>query len=452
MTTNMSQQYLYPKSLLPYIKKRWHMAAFPRTQRKRHPPDSHILQMLDIAFQASLSPQERRSIRLHIAYCDPDDLLADVELKQRNRPIKFSNPRPFSVSEIIQLAPAVDPRQLLIGVRATPEDNKDNDTQILEIWGLIDAGYSWWEFIRGERMGALGGSPPPDCLTVSVMNPGGLTVSREGRTIVSLEKGCLILPTSAVFDVGPVGEYLTDIYKEFHSDVCKNLGVDKFDPENEDEDYPQRFLREFIERILLRIRDRRHGGTLLIVPDEWSISDSRLRDRVNIKYPIVDKGIWPVLIEYLSLHRRYYDKLFPAWDAKKGVSHKLFSDIQILDSQYTEAEDLVRDRANLMASLANVDGSVVITKKLCLLGFGAEVIAPSPTLHQIKIANDPLGSSSSICPITDYGTRHRSAIRFCSSHEGVLAFIVSQDGAIRVVKRVGADVMLWSGIVEESAY
>ena len=190
---------------------------------------------------------------------------------------------------------------------------------------------------------------------------------------------------------------------------------------------------------------------LLIVPDEWSISDSRLRDRVNIKYPAIDSGIWPLLVDYMSLFRRYFDKLFPAWDAK-AVPKKLFSEIQVLEGQYEEAEDLVRDRANLLSSLANVDGSVVLTKKLRLLGFGAEVIAPSPALHEIKIANDPLCSSDKICPITEYGTRHRSALRFCSSHEGVLAFIVSQDGAIRAVRRVGADVVLWPGIVEEPLY
>lgn len=425
------------------------MAGFPGTKRKRLPPDNHILQLLNIAFQASLSSQERRPIRLRIAYCNPADLLKDVELRQRNRPIKFSESRILSVSELVQLAPAIDPRQLLIGVKPAAKGKNDINTQFLEIWGLVDAGYSWWEFIRGERMGSLGGSPPPDCLTVSVMNPGGLIVSRGGETLVSLEKGSLILPMSAVFNSGPVGEYLNDMYREFHSDVCKHLGSDKYDPENKDEDYPQRFLRDFIERILLRIRDRRHGGTLLIVPDEWGISDSRLRDRLDIKYPTIDKGIWPLLVEYLSLHRRYYDKLLPAWD-KKTVSGELFSDIQVLESEFMDAEDLVRDRANLLASLANVDGSVVLTKKLRLLGFGAEVIAQSPALHQIKIANDPIGSSANICPITDYGTRHRAALRFCSSHEGVLAFIVSQDGAIRVVRRVGPDVMLWSGIVEES--
>lgn len=455
MTNGTDQRYFYPESLLPHIKSRWHKTGWPGAKRKRPPHDSHVLKLLNVAFQASLSSQERRFVRFRIAYCDPADLLKDDSSKRmkwitRNRPIKFSKSRKLSVSEIVQLAPATDPRQFLIGVKAKAKDKRDDSNQPLEIWGLIDAGHSWWEFIRGERMGSLGGIPPPDCLILSVMSPGSLIISRSDETIVSLEKGELIFPMPDVFNVGPVGEYLDEMCRDFHLDVCKHIGSDKYDPDDEDEDYPQRFLREFIERVLLRIRDRRHGGTLLIVPDEWSISDSRLRDRVDIKYPIMDKGIWPLLVDHISLHRKYYDKLLPAWDAKK-VSGKLFSEIQILERDYRETEDLVRDRANLLASLANIDGSVVLTTKLCLLGFGAEVIAQSPTLQQIKLANDSISSSGNFCPITDYGTRHRSALRFCSSHEGVLAFIVSQDGAIRVVKRVGADVVLWSGIVEESA-
>jgi hypothetical protein len=450
VTNGINQQYLYPESLLPHIKSGWPKATWHKAEHKSPPPDSHILQMLNIAFQASLSSQERRSIRLRIAYCDPDDLLKDVEVRKRNRPIKFNKPRTLSVSEIVQLAPAIDPRQLLIGIRPVPKSNQASDPQLLEIWGLIDSGHSWWEFVRGERKGGLGGSPPPDCLTVSAMSPGNLIASRGGEMIISLEKGKLILPMPDVFYFGPISEYLNDVGRAFHTDVCKDLGVEKYDPDDEDEDYPQRFLKEFIGRVLIRIRDRRHGGTLLMVPDEWSISDTRLREGVDIKYPTIDTDIWSLLVEYVSLHKNFYDNLFNAW-SKKPVPAESFNYIQVLDMQYSDAEDLVRDRANLLASLANVDGSVVLTTKLRLLGFGAEVIASSPALHEIRIASDPSGLSGDMRPLTDYGTRHRSALRFCSSHEGLLAFVVSQDGDIRVIKRVGSEVVLWSGTVKESA-
>jgi hypothetical protein len=45
-----------------------------------------------------------------------------------------------------------------------------------------------------------------------------------------------------------------------------------------------------------------------------------------------------------------------------------------------------------------------------------------------------------------FGTRHRSAFRFCSSLEDSVAFIVSQDGETKVAKRVGSEVILWTNI------
>ncbi len=45
-----------------------------------------------------------------------------------------------------------------------------------------------------------------------------------------------------------------------------------------------------------------------------------------------------------------------------------------------------------------------------------------------------------------FGTRHRSAFRFCSSFDESVAFIVSQDGEIKIAKRVGSEVILWSNI------
>jgi len=448
MSNDLSEICLYPEKMLPYIKERWRKVEFGEKKRKEIPSDGHILELLNTIFQASLSSQEKQPIRVRIALCNPDELINDVELRRRNRPIEFSDPRPLSTSEIVQLAPAVDPRQLIIGVRPTKARGKSGSSRILEIWGLVDAGHSWWEFVRGERQWGLGGSPPPDCLTVSTMSPGGLVVSCGGNPIVSLEKGHLSLPMTEVFTSGPIGESLNHICSEFHNDVCKCLGKDKYDPEGYDEDYPQRFLREFLQRVLLRVRDRRHGGTILIIPDDWEISDDRLQDRVDIKYPSVDNEIWSILVKYLSLYYRYYDKVLPASDYNT-VPNELFSEIEFLRMHCEDMEDLIRDRANLIASFTNVDGSVVITTKLGLRGFGAEIVAPSPALRHIKVATDVSGKSGNMRPITDYGTRHRSACRFCSSHEGLMAFLISQDGDIRVTKRVGSDVIMWSGIVRD---
>ena len=81
-----------------------------------------------------------------------------------------------------------------------------------------------------------------------------------------------------------------------------------------------------------------------------------------------------------------------------------------------------------------------------LSGFGGEVIALSPTLHRVKVATDCFAKHGAHVSIEEYGTRHRSAFRFCSSFEDSVAFIISQDGGVKVTKRHGADVLLWPDV------
>jgi len=280
---------------------------------------------------------------------------------------------------------------------------------------------------------------------VASAHRGALSVSRAGLVICALERGSIVLPTPNVFETGPFGEVIAEMGREFHQDVLAALKADRYDPEEHDEDFPQRMLVEFIRRILDRIRDARHGGTLLIVPDEWSLIDSRLRDRLRPKYPLADKRTWPLLVEAARLHREYFDLLLPAYD-KKSLAGAKFRRIESLGGQREDVDDLIRDRAALIASLSAVDGAVVLTTRLNLLGFGCEVLAQSPTLTEIVIANDAQATQVLTRSIEEFGTRHRSALRFCSSHENVAAIIVSQDGDIRAARRMGPSVILWPGV------
>lgn len=95
---------------------------------------------------------------------------------------------------------------------------------------------------------------------------------------------------------------------------------------------------------------------------------------------------------------------------------------------------------------ANVDGCVLLTNRLAVLGFGAEIIATSPSLTSVKHALDPDGARWIETSLYALGTRHRSAMRMCSSLEDCVAIVVSQDGPIRAVKRIGPDVFSWSDV------
>jgi hypothetical protein len=364
------------------------------------------------------------------------------------------------VAELVRLAPAADPTQMMIGIcRPTGADE-------LMMWGLVDSGLSWWELVRGERGDRLSTSPPPERFTVSSARRGAVTISRGGRVVCTLNRGEITTPppgdpglyldfiglhprafrglvaTDEVLSRGPFGTYLRAMTDAFHHDVLTKLGADRYDPQGADENYPRELLLQFIERIVIRVRDASHGGTLLFVPNDWRHEDARIRDRLAIKYPIDDAETWPLLIRAVGAHRQYYDLLLPIWD-RPTVPQRDLHRLLLLDEDLADATDLVRDRAGLVASLCAVDGAVVLTDRLRLLGFGAEIIAQSPTLEHVVVAEDADATVTRPRPLEDLGTRHRSALRFCSSHEQVAALVVSQDGDVRAMLRTGGDVVMW---------
>src|SRR5579871_1755103 len=453
--------YAYPQSLPEVIEQQWAAADLGGLMNAPLPDRAQMLALIHAAFQASLLSEEGRPVSFRIVLCHPEELQDDVEVRGRNRAIVFAEPRPLNVPEIVRLAPAADPVQTLIGVTG-------DDAGALVIWGLVDAGLSWWEFVRGERGDRLSSSPPPERFTVSSSRRGSVTISRGGRVVCDLQRGEITVPAPGdagsfvdfiglhpralrghlaindIFTQGPFGRFLQPITAAFRADVLSQLGSTWYDEQGPNDDYPQRFLLQFIERILIRVRDASHGGTILLLPEDWDHDDSRLLDRLWIKYPTDDVDAWLTLRHAVSVHRQYYDHFFPAWD-RVAVEQGEFRKIHLLEDDMADAADLVRDRANLISSLCSVDGAVVLGDRLRLLGFGAEIVAHS-TLREVVIAEDPTAQTSHRRPIEDFGTRHRSAFRFCATHEAVAALVVSQDGDVRAMCRVGADVVMWPSV------
>jgi hypothetical protein len=98
-----------------------------------------------------------------------------------------------------------------------------------------------------------------------------------------------------------------------------------------------------------------------------------------------------------------------------------------------EIEQSIFELSRLVASLAAADGAVLLTKKLEIVGFGAEVSAELPSPPTVWRAFDVEGRERSCDRTENVGTRHRAAYRFVQNHPGGLAIVISQDGAVRFV-------------------
>ena len=90
-----------------------------------------------------------------------------------------------------------------------------------------------------------------------------------------------------------------------------------------------------------------------------------------------------------------------------------------------------------------VDGAVVLTDTLRIIGFGAEVTESFSGGDKVHVAHTAEATETKEERFSEYGTRHRSAFRFIASMEPSVGFIMSQDGGVKAVMQVGSKLVMW---------
>jgi hypothetical protein len=435
----------YPRSIIPILMQKWKSLGRRKYGRPSALPTLPELELLiDIAFHATFLTDEGRRTGFRIIYYSPDEY--EKELKEDSqsniyigdhRLIRMDEPRPYNISEVGRLAPAAEFTRFMLCVANFSKDKEKPD---LYVWGMLDVGENWWKFIHHE---SSSGKPPPNYLTITSSNPGEFAFSIQGKIILTLKSGQIVYPTNNALWGGPIADFFKDAKQQLYKEVTKELNTPSFDADGHDNDYPSNFYDFFLERILFNIRQKHHGGTIIFVPSNLKKSDTRLNDRINIKYPCLYDDAWGLLVKNLVNFRKFYDVHFPLWDGKIKLTKDRFQNYFMLSEEDEELDEAISDVTQAIASLSSVDGAVIMNDKLVVMGFGVEVTAISPTLKEIIIVTQPTNRS---VDIQSYGTRHRSAFRFCSTFEQSVVFVVSSDGGVKAVKRDGSDVFLWPDI------
>lgn len=192
-------------------------------------------------------------------------------------------------------------------------------------------------------------------------------------------------------------------------------------------------IRRTWVRILAKVCNARHGGTLLVVPEGAKASDF-----VRFKYSMQSD-----LLKAAITKRARYEPGLSNPLARRGLPGAEVDDAHFCDRDLARVVDLV-------ASLAAVDGAVVFREELTLLGFGAEILDLRTVRDDeiVEYGRHPQGTPPNR-PLNSFGMRHRSAFRFCQAIEGSLAFVISQDGDLRVFANVDGKVRLFDGACPE---
>jgi Probable sensor domain DACNV len=422
----------YPRDLARIVQLRW-QAVQAQSQRRELPEPRLVEEVISICYQASLLQEEGRSVTFRVGFGSPDDFAGPDPLAGLYR-LVFARPRPLDEHELRRLAPAAAFSRSLIGATlgrfAGPE-----------IWGVIHSGPEW-------LTSATGGQPTTadfsHVLIVAATGPGRLLVSAGATTLAVLSNGLVTGGGMDVFDapwMREVFSHMAGVQWASHIEG-RQRAAEGWATVNAA--FGPALAAHVLRRILATVRSARHGGTLIIVPESRAEQVMREGRHVTLKYEFLDETprqrILALTIEIMNelarLHGPPADQSTVGWREYDATHLK----------PLLEMDQALFDVAHLVADLTHVDGAVLMTNRLELLGFGGEIAGGLPEVSMVARARNLAGTERDHVRTDRVGTRHRSAYRLCQEIRDALAIVVSQDGGLRFIRWQDDAVTYWDQV------
>lgn len=409
-------------------------AVLKQTQTEL-PSEQVLKNLFDSLFYASLHTEEGQPIILHAVLIDPDNpdpTPPEIIVNDRWSYIRLAEPLAFEPTSISKIAMASDPKSTSLAVYPDKENN-------LWIWGLIDQQHRVHRYVTRE---VEEGAERPGLIEVSISGIGILSVSQNYLRIAELQIDKLIGPQLNVFTKGVIhaklrhgiDDFLTSIRNQIPTDIYTNR-------DHWDSSLTSEWIRA-LQRLVIRMNGFHHGGALVITPENNL-------DGLSITYPILYKRIHSSL-ESLSiteiLATNASDNIYDIWGNRKGstISIDQYLEESVNNAKTKDSKNELDGALWFTSILSRVDGLVVLSPKLDVLGFGAEIVTKEQP-DKVWVASDCDGTVDKLIPFNweQFGTRHRSMMRYCASIPESIGIVVSQDGAIRIMSMIDSRLVIW---------
>lgn len=398
------------------------------------PDPAQLEEVLSVCYQASLLREEGRPVTFRVALAGPEAFPQAEGPPAGLHRLVFADSRPLDQHELRRLAPAAVFSRTLMG--AIIDRGRGP-----RIWGLIHSGAHWLQSVRGgrETQQAI-----PPVLIIAVSGPGRMLVSVGAITIAELTNGTLISRGMDVFQAIWLEDWFATVG-----------GLDPDTPMEErrpvappsatiDARFRAVLACHILRRVFATVRGAQHGGMLIVVPERVAnevLTDGR---HIRVKYSFVDeeprrrlRTLTAAIVKALAAADRG-----PSEAAGVGWHQYEMSDA----SEVSKGDAALFEAAHLVADLTHVDGAVVLTTGLDLLGFGGEIAGDLPEVPRVMRARDLEGVEREWVRTDRVGTRHRSAYRLCHTLRDALAIVVSQDGGLRFIRWHKDAVTYWEQV------
>jgi hypothetical protein len=349
-----------------------------RSEQLDVPTPRMLAEMLEVAFWASLTTNEGRPTRVRMAM---------VQAGSVDSVLAFKRPIPYAEPEITMLAPAA---------AATGWLAVDGTQSPGMIWGISRQPIH-------DRTGVI---------TLDISDPGVIRVGLGPYQSFVVFAGRSAASQHATRDLALTARLQTALGK---------------DPQTSSRDEADSAWRECeaLGMLARMVLEDRHGGTLLVVPDsngtwlgslnpfthEYLRPDSSIRESIpGSQRPTVAGTRALTMLERSDLPEHVRGTMLAA----------------IAQANW-QPEGLLRP----IARLAAVDGAVVLTSGLDVLGFGAMINVA--TVPDVYVAGSWPERVDRINIEEAGGTRHQSAIRFVGHNRASIALVISHDGHLALV-------------------
>jgi hypothetical protein len=403
----------YPRQLAQRVRDCWPAGA--------RPLPAALEAILDAAYHASFLHDEARPVACRILVIPPDELAGDAGPPAALLPLRFAAPRGFDEHELRRLSPAADAHRALIGV--------DDAAGALVTWGVVQSGPRWLQAAQGGRAAE---PPVPACLVVRIVRPGNLVVACGGQLIAELRGGRLSDFALDVFQ----SEWLAVVFADArHAATAEHATTSGARLAPDAAARLSRYVtQQMLKRVMSLIRAAHHGGLLVVGPP-----DCAAECILQVKYVLHDG---PARRRFQALVQAILTAV-----AERAEASGQPGGLELYRGDFApriaELDEALFEMSHLIASLASIDGAVVLTKRFEILGFGAEIAGALPQVTEVRCGLD-LEADRFLTELVDLvGTRHRSAYRFCAAVPRSVAVVVSQDGGVRFATHHRGAVTYW---------
>ncbi len=429
----------YPRELVSFIFDQWEDPL--QTERLRAAgidhsvelPDRSVLEhVISTCYQASLMRDEERPVTFRLIIRDHHLFSPDDGPPTGLHRLQFAKMRPFNEYELTRLAPAADYYRALIGIDLSPEKG-------VQIWGVVYSGTRWLQPVTG---GTNTIPQLPSALVIHTTGPGRIAVSIGPEMIASLNGGQIGSQPLDIFSAS----WFAESFASLHSEIVtlheaaragSRKPWAKLDPEFGGILGPQ-----VARRIVSLIRNFHHGGMLVCLPTEMSRDIAAVNNVISLKYQFLEEEPRQ---RFLTLILKIMDT-FAELQGEPEISEKVVGWQEYVNSK-SEAmvllDEAFFDLAHFIAALSAVDGAVIMSKHLDILGFGGVISGDLDDAQTITHALDIDGLLTRQELVEGVGTRHRAAYRLCQKVHDAFAVVISQDGNVRLVKWHNGSVTYW---------